>query len=168
MTSNFLIEEADELIKKVQKRIEQQAQLGRDACIEEVRQRGALKQQRLETSLHRLQLYREMLKDGKARRDPALVAERNRFGKQYKRQWRPAALGTLLLRGSCSADARHLAAADPIVRATMPRRPAWRRGSPSHRPDAHSDAHSDAHGRANRNRKCSRAWSMFRTERHCQ
>jgi hypothetical protein len=90
MTSNFLIEEADELIKKVQKRIEQEAQLGRDVCVEELRQLGAQKKQRLEVSLHRLQLYREMLKDGKARRDPALVAERNRFGKQLKRQWRPS------------------------------------------------------------------------------
>ena len=44
----------------------------------------------MEKGLARLQLYSEMLRSEASRSDKRLIRERDQFGKQWKRKWRPS------------------------------------------------------------------------------
>jgi hypothetical protein len=86
---NFLLDEAEQIVSRLKKRIaEHQARTSSDN--HEAQKQAVVHLRRMENSLHRLQLYRDMLKEDSSHRDQTLVAERNSFGKQYKRRWRPS------------------------------------------------------------------------------
>ena|SRR5689334_15003600 len=89
--SNLLIEEAAQLIARLERRLEQQrANLSRPAQDSEKIARMATKIERMEQGLERLRLYREMLHTSVGRHDERLINERNGFAKQYNRSWRPS------------------------------------------------------------------------------
>lgn len=89
--SNLLIEEAAQLIERLERRLEQQrATLRHPSPDSENVARTASKIARMEQGLERLRLYREMLHTSVGRHDERLINERNGFAKQYNRSWRPS------------------------------------------------------------------------------
>jgi hypothetical protein len=90
---NLLVEETARAIARLQTRLQQHrtrlAGLSQDSG--EVR-KAADKIAQMERGLQRLQLYSEMLRSEASHSDKRLVQERNRFGKQYNRKWRPSRL----------------------------------------------------------------------------
>ena len=88
---NLLVEETARAIDRLQARLEQHrallARLAQDSW-EASKATGKIAE--MEKGLRRLQLYREMLSSDASRSDQRLVQERDRFGKQWNRKWRPS------------------------------------------------------------------------------
>jgi hypothetical protein len=88
---NLLVEETARAIERLQMRLAQQrarlAALAPDSW-EIAKARGKIAQ--MEKGLARLQLYSEMLQSEASRSDKRLMRERDQFGKQWKRKWRPS------------------------------------------------------------------------------
>jgi len=88
---NLLVEETARAIDRLQARLQQHraqlAELSRDS---REGSKAAGRIARMEQGLQRLQLYSEMLKSEASRSDEGLVRERDRFGKQWNRKWRPS------------------------------------------------------------------------------
>ena len=88
---NLLVEETARAIERLQTRLAQhRAQLaGLSPDSWEV-SRATSKIAQMEKGLARLQLYNEMLLSEASRSDKRLIRERDQFGKQWKRKWRPS------------------------------------------------------------------------------
>lgn len=88
---NLLVEETARAIERLQTRLAQHrarlAGLAPDSW-EIAKATGKIAQ--MEKGLARLQLYSEMLRSEASRSDKRLVRERDQFGKQWKRKWRPS------------------------------------------------------------------------------
>jgi type II secretory pathway component PulM len=88
---NLLVEETARAIERLQTRLEQHraqlAGLSRDSR-EISKATGKIAQ--MERGLERLRLYSEMLRSEASCSDIRLIKERNQFGKQWKRKWRPS------------------------------------------------------------------------------
>ena len=88
---NLLVEETARAIERLQTRLAQhRAQLaGLSPDSWEV-SKATSKIAQMEKGLARLQLYSEMLLSEASRSDKRLIRERDQFGKQWKRKWRPS------------------------------------------------------------------------------
>jgi hypothetical protein len=88
---NLLVEETARAIERLEMRLAQHraglANLSPNSC-EVSRATGKIAQ--MEKGLARLQLYSEMLRSEASRSDKRLVRERDQFGKQWNRKWRPS------------------------------------------------------------------------------
>ena len=88
---NLLVEETARAIDRLRARLQQHraqlAELSHDSR-EGPKAVGRIAQ--MEKSLQRLQLYSEMLNSNASRSDERLVRERDQFGKQWNRKWRPS------------------------------------------------------------------------------
>ena len=88
---NLLLEETARAIDRLRARLQQhRAQLAELSQDSREGSKAAGKIARMEKGLQRLQLYSEMLKSDASRSDERLVRERDRFGKQWNRKWRPS------------------------------------------------------------------------------
>jgi len=88
---SLLVEETARAIDRLRARLQQHraqlAELSHDSR-EGSKAVGRIAQ--MEKSLQRLQLYSEMLNSNASRSDERLVRERDQFGKQWNRKWRPS------------------------------------------------------------------------------
>jgi len=88
---NLLVEETARAIERLQTRLEQHrahlAGLSQDSR-EISKATGKIAQ--MERGLERLRLYSEMLRSEASCSDKRLIKERDQFGKQWKRKWRPS------------------------------------------------------------------------------
>jgi hypothetical protein len=88
---NLLVEETARAIDRLQTRLEQHraqlARLSQDGC--EI-SKATDKIAQMERGLERLRLYSEMLRSEASCSDKRLIKERDQFGKQWKRKWRPS------------------------------------------------------------------------------
>ena len=88
---NLLVEETARAIERLQRRLAQhRAQLANLSPDSWEISKATGKIAQMEKGLARLQLYSEMLKSEASRTDKRLVRERDQFGKQWKRKWRPS------------------------------------------------------------------------------
>jgi len=88
---NLLAEETARAIARLEARLEQhRTQLARLTQDSWAVSSTMSKIQQMEKGLKRLQLYRQMLTSESPHTDARLVRERDRFGKQYNRKWRPS------------------------------------------------------------------------------
>src|SRR5262245_7192843 len=91
LAPNLLVEETARAIERLQTRLAQHrarlASLSPDSR-EVSKATGKIAQ--MEKGLARLQLYSEMLRSEASRSDKRLIRERDQFGKQWKRKWRPS------------------------------------------------------------------------------
>jgi len=88
---NLLVEETARAIDRLQTRLQQhRAQLAALSQNSREASQATGKIAQMEKSLKRLQLYSEMLSSEASRRDQRLVQERDQFGKQWNRKWRPS------------------------------------------------------------------------------
>ena len=94
---NLLVEETTRAIERLEMRLEQHrallAALPQDSW-EVSKAAGNIAQ--MEKGLKRLQLYSAILNSEAAHTDKTLIRERDQFGKQYNRKWRPSRSPTKL------------------------------------------------------------------------
>jgi hypothetical protein len=88
---NLLVEETARAIERLQTRLAQhRAQLAGLSPDSWGVSEATSKIAQMEKGLARLQLYSEMLRSEGSRSDKRLIRERDQFGKQWKRKWRPS------------------------------------------------------------------------------
>ncbi|HJZ32725.1 MAG TPA: hypothetical protein VKF35_16525 [Hyphomicrobiaceae bacterium] len=88
---NLLSEETARAIERLQTRLQQhRTQLAGLAQDSWQVSKTVSKIEQMEKGLKRLQLYSQMLNSERSHTDKRLVRERDQFGKQYNRKWRPS------------------------------------------------------------------------------